>query len=78
MYSDLADASGNDLRHGELEDTVKIFITDSQSECDPRNKFLDMSHGAITNTIFPFTVQRALKPRLCCTCASWNAGRKAR
>jgi hypothetical protein len=42
VYSYLAYASGSDLRHRDKESwRIKIFITDSQSECDPRNKFLD-------------------------------------
>jgi hypothetical protein len=47
-----------------LEDTVKIFITDSQ--CDPRNKFLDTSCCAIITDEynFPFTVHTSPKTRV--------------
>ena len=42
VYSYLAYASDNVLRHGDMETwRIKIFITDGQSECDQRNKFLD-------------------------------------
>jgi len=69
VYSYLAYAFGNDLRHGDGDmDSwrIKIFITDSQSECDPRNKFLDMLRNNYEYN-FPFTVRRALKPRLYCS-----------
>jgi hypothetical protein len=62
MY--LAYASGNDSWHGSIENWgIKIFITDSQSECDPRNKFLDTLRNNYEYN-FPFTVRPSPKTKV--------------